>query len=102
MLARCSAPPRRKDCRFDYAAVALVAKLLTLLSAQREVIMSEGDIRFTDVAIDELSDEDVKRIFTRSVEASVLRSLLKSAVRSTVAFSSLRSALRSVLRSPGR
>jgi len=64
--------------------------------------MSEGDIQFTDVAIDELSDEDVRRIFTHSVDAVVLRSLLRSAVRSTVAFSSLRSALRSVLRSPSR
>lgn len=60
------------------------------------------DIRFTEVMIDDLSDEDVVRVFTRSVEASTLRSLLKSAVRSPVAFSALRSAVRSVLRSPGR
>jgi hypothetical protein len=64
--------------------------------------MSEGDIRFTDVEIDELSDDDIVRIFTHSVHKSVLRSLLKSAVRSTVAFPALRSALRSVMRSPDR
>lgn len=60
------------------------------------------DIHFTEVAVDQLNDEDVIRIFARSVNVSVLRSLLKSAVRSPVAFSALRSAARSVLRSPGR
>lgn len=60
------------------------------------------DIHFTDVAVDRLADEDVVRIFARSVNVSVLRSLLKSAIRSPVAFSALRSAARSVLRSPGR
>jgi hypothetical protein len=64
--------------------------------------MAKDDIRFNEVAIDELSDEDVVRIFARSVQASVLRSLLKSAVRSSLAFSTLRTATRSVLRSPGR
>jgi hypothetical protein len=60
------------------------------------------DIRFNEVAIDEMSDEDVVRVFAGSVRVSVLRSLLKSAARSPVAFSALRSAARSVLRSPGR
>jgi hypothetical protein len=64
--------------------------------------MSENDIQFTEVSVDELSEEDLRRIFTRSVHASVLRSLLKSAIRSTVAFPALRSALRSAVRSPGQ
>ncbi len=60
------------------------------------------DIRFNEIAVDEMSDEDVVRVFTRSVRVSTLRSLLKSAARSPVAFSALRSAARSVMRSPGR
>ena len=60
------------------------------------------DIEFTEVAIDQLNDEDVVRIFARSVDVSILRSLLRSAVRSTAVFPALRSAARSVLRSPGR
>jgi len=64
--------------------------------------MAKDDIRFNEVAIDQMSDEDVVRIFARSVQASTLRSLLKSAVRSSAAFSTLRSAALSVLRSPGR
>jgi hypothetical protein len=75
-----------------------------LLSIRRPegVSMGKDDIQFNEVAIDELSDEDVVRIFARSVQASTLRSLLKSAVRSSDAFSMLRSAARSALRSPGR
>lgn len=63
--------------------------------------MSE-DIHFTEVTVDDMSDEDVVRVFTRSVNVSVLRSLLKSAVRSPAAYSALRSAVRSVMRSPGQ
>jgi hypothetical protein len=67
------------------------------------VSMAKEDyIQFNEVAIDNLSDEDVVRIFARSLQASVLRSLLKSAVRSSLAFSTLRSVARSAVRSPGR
>jgi hypothetical protein len=60
------------------------------------------DIQFTEIAVDRMSDEEVVRVFTRSLNVSVLRSLLRSAARSPVAFSALRSAARSVIRSPGR
>jgi hypothetical protein len=60
------------------------------------------DIQFNKISVDRMSDEDVVRVFTRSLNVSVLRSLLRSAARSTVAFSALRSAARSVMRSPGR
>lgn len=62
--------------------------------------MEKDDIRYKDVSIDDLSDEQVIRIFAGSVQASTLRSLLKSVVRSTIAFSTVRSVARSALRSP--
>jgi transposase len=82
----------------------LAAAVISFLESPstQGVSMAKDDIRFNEVAIDELSDEDVVRIFRDSVQASTLRSLLKSAVRSPVAFSVLRSAAVSVLRSPGR
>lgn len=99
---RATSAPRLKLTERDVDATMRRRRRLLgcsyLLSAQGRVSMPEKDIQFTDVSIDELSEEDLRRIFTRSVHASVLRSLLKSAVRSPVAFPALRSALRSTLR----
>jgi hypothetical protein len=58
----------------------------------------KDDIAFQNVKIDDLNDDEVVALFSRSANPSTLRSLLKSMLK---ADSALRSTLKSALRAPG-